>query len=159
MRTHRIFIVLIALASLLGTAAFAAESLPEIPGYSAGAVGHTPLSAPSGDFGTWVSRTYRTEGGRLLEVTLMSGPGAGPLVTGPEGTKTDDRPVGFGATYEVFAIDGRRAVFETLPSVGAALVVAIDENVTLTLESSSLPRNELEKAAMHIIRSRGNAPD
>ena len=158
MRTHRICIVLIALASLLGRAAFAAESLPEIPGYSAGAIGHTPLSVPSGDFGTWVSRTYRTESGRLMEATLMSGPGAGPLVTGPEGTKTDDLPVGFGATYEVFTLGGRRVVFETLPWVGSALVVAVESNVTLTLESSSLPREELEKAALHIIRSRDAAP-
>lgn len=158
MRTHRTCIALILLTALLGAAAYATESLPEIPGYSSGAARNTPLSAPSGEFGTWVSRIYRTESGRLMEATLMSGPGAGSLVTGPEGTKTDDRPVGFGATYEVFTLDGRRAVFETLPWVGSALVVAVESNVTLTLESSSLPREELEKAALHIIRSRDAAP-
>ena len=153
MRTYRFCIALLLLAVFCGSGAFASASLPEIPGYSAENMKNTPLSAPSGDFGEWLSRTYRTAGGRTLEATLMSGPGAGPLVTGAEGTKTDDRPLGFGATYEVFALEGRRAVFETIPSIGLSLVVVVDTDVTLTLESSSLSREELEKAALYIIHS------
>ena len=89
----------------------------------------------------------------MLEATLMSGPGAGPLVTGEEGAKNDDRPLGFGATYEVFLLGGKRGVLETLPSVGISLVLELGENVTLTLESSSLSREDLETAALYILRS------
>ena len=134
-------------------AAFALASLPDIPGYSAGAVRSVSLDAPSGNFGIWLSRTYTTTGGRILEATLLSGPGAGPLVSGPVGTRTDDRPIGFGSTYEVFVLDVRRAVFEQIPNVGSSLVVEVDEDVTLTLESSSLLREELEEAARRIIES------
>ena len=83
----------------------------------------------------------------------MSGPGAGPLVSAPVGTSCDDRPIGFGATYEVFELYGMRSVFETAPDLGSSLAVAVDSDVTLTLESRSLNREELEEAALLIIRS------
>lgn len=153
MRRNRCSSALILLVLLCGAAAFASVSLPDIPGYTAGAVRNTPLTAPSGDFGVWLSRTYRTAGGRTLEATLMSGPGAGPLVAGAEGLKTDDRPLGFGATYEVFSLDGKTAVYETIPSVGQSLAVAVEANGTLTLESASLGREELEEAALYLIRA------
>lgn len=153
MRRNRCYSVLILLVLLCGGSAFASVSLPDIPGYTAGVLRSTPLSAPSGDFGVWLSRTYRSPGGRILEATLMSGPGAGPLVAGAEGSKTNDRPLGFGATYEVFSLDGKTAVYETIPSVGQSLAVAVDTNSTITLESASLGRKELEEAALHLIRA------
>ncbi len=153
MRRNSCCSVLILFVLLCGGPALAAVSLPDIPGYTAEAMRSTPLSAPSGDFGVWLSRTYRSEGRRLLVATLMSGPGAGPLVTGPEGTKTDDRPLGFGSTYEVFSLGGKPAVYETIPSVGVSLAVAVDANSTLTLESSSLGREALEEAALCMMRA------
>ncbi|MFA7620204.1 MAG: hypothetical protein WCY56_00015 [Aminobacteriaceae bacterium] len=154
MRRLRLVAGLAALAVLVGGGALAHAALPEIPGYYATTLRTTPLEAPSGNFGEWLSRTYRNPSGGVLEVTLMSGPGAGPLVSAPVGTSCDDRPIGFGATYEVFELDGMRSVFETTPDLGSSLVVAVDSDVTLTLESRSLNREELEEAALLIIRSK-----
>ena len=152
MQKKRCFYALLMFVIIFGGTAFASVSLPDIPGFAAEAMHSTPLSAPSGNFGMWLYRTYRSERGGILEATLLSGPGAGSLVTGPKGTKTDDRPLGFGSTYEVFTLDGKTAVFETIPSVGRSLAVALEANSTLTLESSSLGREEMEEAALCIMR-------
>ncbi|MDI9370295.1 MAG: hypothetical protein GX181_01935 [Synergistaceae bacterium] len=136
-----------------GGASYAGAGLPEIAGYSAGPTKAVPLEAPSGNFGEWLSRTYVNAFGGRIEATLMSGPGAGPLVSAPVGTRTDDRPIGFGATYEVFELDGMRSVFESSPDLGSSLAVAVDSDVVLTLESRSLGREELERAAMAMLRS------
>lgn len=125
--------------------------LPDIPGFKAGQEDRTPLEAPSGAYGLWLVRTYAGEGGRLMKATIMAGPGAGPLMTAPEGTQSNDRPLGFGSTYEVFLLNGKTAVFETVPSLGSSLAVAAGGDATLTLESASLSREELEKAALVIL--------
>ncbi len=146
-------IAAVLLVVLSSAAALASADLPDLPGLSAGALSVTPLEAPSGSFGEWMYREYRNERGGVIEATLMSGPGAGPLVTGPEGTVADDRPVGFGSTYEVFRLEGMLSVFEEIPNVGRSLAVSLGEDITLTLESSSAAREELEAAAILVALS------
>ncbi len=143
--------VLLVILALSGPAL--AWTLPDLPGFSGGEVQRTPLEAPSGSFGEWLVRVYRTDGGRTLKATLMSGPGAGGLRTPPEGGKSDDRPLGFGSSYEGLTVEGKRALLEDVPTVGLALAVALADETTLTLESSSLPLEELISAASAIIRA------
>ena len=146
-------IVAMLLVVLASVAALASADLPDLPGLSAGPIRVTPLEAPSGSFGEWLYREYRNARGEVIEATMMSGPGAGPLVAGPEGTIADDRPLGFGSTYEVFRLEGMLAVFEEIPNVGRSLVLSLGEDRTLTLESSSATREELEAAALLVARA------
>lgn len=143
--------VLLIILALPGPAA--AWTLPDIPGFTGEKIQRTPLEAPSGNFGEWLVRVYRTGGGRTLKATLMAGPGAGELRTPPEGLQTDDRPLGFGSSYEGLTVEGKRALLEEVPTVGLALAVALADDVTLTLESSSLSREELLRAASAFIQA------
>jgi hypothetical protein len=156
MKTKRRTTTLLALllAALSAGASFAL-ALPDIPGFTAGETRTTELTAPSGNYGRWTTRTYRAEGGRSAKATVLAGPGTGPLVTGPVGTRGDDRPMGFGSTYEVLELRGRPAVFEEIPTLGRSLAVAVEDTVTLTLESPSLSREELLDLAGSIL---GSAP-
>lgn len=88
-----------------------------------------------------------------MKATLMAGPGAGGLRTPPEGMKADDRPLGFGSSYEGVTVEGKRALLEEVPAVGLALAVALADDATLTLESSSLSRENLLKAASAFVRA------
>jgi hypothetical protein len=143
--------VLLIILALPGTAS--AWTLPDIPGFTGGEVQRTPLEAPSGSFGEWLVRVYTTGGGRTMKATMMAGPGAGELRTPPEGMKTDDRPLGFGSSYEGITVEGKRALLEEVPAVGLALAVALADDATLTLESSSLSRENLLKAASAFVRA------
>lgn len=143
--------VLLIILALPGPAA--AWTLPDIPGFTGGEVQRTPLEAPSGTFGEWLVRVYRTGGGRTLKATLMTGPGAGELRTPPEGLQTDDRPLGFGSSYEGLTVEGKRALLEEVPAVGLALAVALADDATLTLESSSLSREDILEAASAFVRA------
>ncbi|MGI6252197.1 MAG: hypothetical protein ACOYJV_02060 [Aminivibrio sp.] len=111
-----------------------------------------PLEAPAGSYGQWLSRVYRDGRGRTVKATLMAGPGAGRLKTPAEGTKSDDRPLGFGSSYEGLSVEGRPALLEDVPSLGLALAVALTEDTTLTLESASLTRDELISMAAALLK-------
>lgn len=139
----------LALLPLFAACAWAL-ALPDIPGYTGEEARVTPLTAPSGSQGTWIARTYRDAAGRTVHGTLLSGSGTGTLRAEP-GAKGDDFPIGFGSTYEVLELDGRRAVLEDVPTLGRALAVAVEKNVTLTLESSSLSGEELQAVARAIM--------
>ena len=88
-----------------------------------------------------------------MKATLMAGPGAGELCTPPEGMKADDRPLGFGSSYEGVTVEGKRALLEEVPAVGLALAVALADDATLTLESSSLSREDILEAASAFVRA------
>lgn len=143
--------VLLIILALPGTAL--SWTLPDLPGFTGGELQRTPLEAPSGSFGEWLVRVYTTGGGRTMKATLMAGPGAGGLRTPPEGMKADDRPLGFGSSYEGVTVEGKRALLEEVPAVGLALAVALADDATLTLESSSLSRENLLKAASAFVRA------
>ena len=130
-----------------------AWTLPDVEGLGAGELKEVPLEAPAGNYGEWLTRVYRDGRGRTVKVTLMAGPGAGGLKTPPEGTKTDDRPLGFGSSYEGTTVEGRPALLENVPSLGLALAVALDGDSTLTLESSSMSGDELAEIAAKMIKS------
>jgi hypothetical protein len=141
--------VLLIILALPGTVL--SWTLPDLTGFTGGEVQKTPLEAPSGNFGEWLVRVYTATGGRTLKGTLMAGPGAGELRTPPEGMKTDDRPLGFGSSYEGLTVEVKRALLEEVPTVGIALAVALSGDVTLTLESSSLSREDLLQAGAALI--------
>jgi hypothetical protein len=151
--------ILLCLIFVLSSPGFAsAPGLPEVEGFTAGELKTTPLEAPAGEYGEWLTRVYRDGRGRTVKATLMAGPGAGSLRTPPEGTRSDDRPIGFGSIYEGLTVGGRPALLEEVPSLGLALAVDLGEDTTLTLESSSLNRQELLAMAAAMI-SPSSPPD
>lgn len=129
-----------------------AWSLPDVEGFVGEEMKTVPLEAPAGSYGQWLSRVYRDGRGRTVKATLMAGPGAGGLKTPEEGTKSDDRPLGFGSSYEGLSVEGRPALLEDVPSLGLALAVALTEDTTLTLESASLARDELISLAADLLK-------
>lgn len=128
-----------------------ASALPEIPGFQGGEERIFPLSSSGGPVGQWALRIYRRENGSTLKVTLLTGPGPGVFSPGEGGEVKDDRPLGFGSTYEILSLGGRRAVLEEVPSLGLALAVPLEKEGSLTLESSSLSREELLSAALALL--------
>lgn len=128
-------------------------TLPEITGFIGGETTRTALEAPAGNYGDWLARTYVGPGGRSVKVTLMAGQGAGRLSVPPEGFRGDDRPLGFGSVYEGLTVEGRGALLEEVPTLGLALAIAVADQETLTLESQSLGRDELIRAAEELIRA------
>ena len=147
------FILLCLILVLFSQTSASAWSLPDVEGFEAGELKATPLEAPAGNYGQWLARVYRDARGRTVKATLMEGPGAGGLRTPPEGSMSDDRPLGFGSSYEGLSVGGRPALLEGIPSLGLALAVALTEDGTLTLESASLTRKELVAFAEDLMRS------
>ena len=125
--------------------------LPEITGFRGEEERVFPLSSAAGTVGQWTIRIYRRENGGSLKVTLLTGAGPGFFSPPEGGGKKDDRPLGFGSTYEVVTLEGRRAVLEEVPSLGIALAVPLEKEGTLTLESSSLSREEILSAAEQLL--------
>jgi hypothetical protein len=135
-------------------AAAAPTRLPELPGWRGELLGVTPLNPADEDLGYWERWSYRsTATTDRLEVSLLRGPAAGTLYVPKIGGTRDDLPIGFGSQYETLVIEGRPAVMETHPYLGLALAVQADRDVTLTLESRSLTRQQLIETAGLLIAS------
>lgn len=129
----------------------ACAELPQITGFQGEEERVFPLSSAAGPVGLWTIRIYRRENGGSLKVTLLTGAGPGSF-SPPEGEgKKNDRPLGFGSTYEVVSLAERRAVLEEIPSLGIVLAVPLDKEGTMTLESSSLSREEIISAAAELL--------
>ena len=150
----RLFLRLITLVLVLPWIPLPATAgvLPEIPGFQGEEERIFPLSSATGPVGQWTLRMYRKGNGNSLKVTLLTGPGPGVFSPATEGEKTDDRPLGFGSTYEIVSLGGRRAVLEEVPSLGYALAVPLEKEGSLTLESSSLSREELLSAGLALLQ-------
>ncbi len=129
-----------------------AATLPEIPGFQGEEERIFPLSSAAGSVGQWTLRIYRKENGSSLKVTLLTGSGPGTFSPADDEETKDDRPIGFGSTYEIISLGGRRAVLEEVPSLGLALAVPLEKEGSLTLESSSLTREEMLSAALPLLQ-------
>ena len=149
----RRFVLLPLLLVMLSCFAPAASAalLPELAGFQAEKETVFPLNSAAGPVGEWTTRTYRGENGNSVKVTLLTGSGPGSFTPSDSGGKKDDRPLGFGSTYEVIPLGGRMAVLEEIPSVGIALAVPLEKEGSLTLESPSLPREEILAAALELL--------
>ena len=110
------------------------------------------LSAPSGNYGTWHQRIFSDPSKRAVVVNLLSGEGPGELYVPPEPVSHDDRPIGFGATYETIEIEGLRGILEYYPYAGYALAVSLPESTTLCIESKALSKEQLYVFAHTLIR-------
>ena len=130
-----------------------ASVLPEIPGFQGEEERIFPLSSAAGSVGQWTLRIYSKENGNRLKVTLLTGTGPGVFSPANDEEKKDDRPIGFGSTYEILSLGERRAVLEEVPSLGLALAVPLDKEGSLTLESSSLSREEILSAALALLQT------
>lgn len=145
-------LIILVLVLLWAPLSASAANLPEIPGFQGEDERIFPLSSATGSVGQWTLRIYRKENGSSLKVTLLTGPGPGLFSPANDEKKKDDRPIGFGSTYEIVSLGGRRAVFEEVPSLGFALAVPLEKEGSLTLESSSLSREEILSAALDLLQ-------
>ena len=111
------------------------------------------LSAPSGNYGTWHQRLFIDPFRRALVVNLLCGMGPGELVIPPGPVSQDDRPVGFGATYETIEIEGFHGILEYYPYAGYAFAVSLPDSCTLCIESKALSKEQLYGVTEFLVRS------
>ncbi len=132
-----------------------AASLPEaLPDWKSKTQDTVEFKTVSDDFGQWNNRVYtRVSQPGAVEAVLMEGSGPGTLMVPSGDIKTNDYPIGFGATYTTIKVDGHEAILEGESITGLALAVKLGEKRTLTLESKSLSQDELIEFAKKVINS------
>jgi hypothetical protein len=128
--------------------AFSAQAAPlpdVLDEWRAAPVAAIAFETASRDFGRWQSRAYiRSAPPAGIEVNLMEGTGPGTLRI-PDGgaVPRDDAPSGFAFTYRTLNISGKSAILERGEVTGQALAIALGKNRTLTVETKSVPEEEL----------------
>ena len=88
----------------------------------------------------------------VLDVILTEGTGAGNLYV-PEKIRSEKGMMPSDSSFELLEISGHRAILERQSFMPLALSVKAGDNITLTLESSQVGRDELVKAAEEILSS------
>ncbi|MDD3707959.1 MAG: hypothetical protein PHR17_06765 [Aminobacterium sp.] len=129
----------------------AIDTLPDLEGWTGEDLFSQQLEAPSGNYGIWRKRRYIAPGGRNFSLTVLSGSGSGDLYIPEKEVNTDDRPMGFGATYRTLSLGKYRALLESYPQVGKALSIRLPEHTTLSVESKSLEEEELFRVTQEIL--------
>lgn len=126
--------------------------IPDMEGWKLKNEMFQEFSAPSGNYGTWHQRVFADPSERAVVVNLLSGEGPGKLYlpTGP--VSHDDRPIGFGATYETIQIEGFQGILEYYPYAGYALAISLPEISTLCVESKALSKEQLFSFTQTLIR-------
>lgn len=138
-----ITLTLITLMAISGTGWAKVTDLPELEGWAGGPLFSQPLTAPSGNYGIWLKRSYVAQNRRNFDVILLSGTGSGDLYLPDTQIDTNDRPIGFGATYRTLSVEKYEALLEWYPHIGGALSVRLPEQTTLIVESKCLSEDEL----------------
>ncbi len=130
-------------------------TLPEVKGWYNGKMRVTELKTVSGNKGTWLERTYRTEKGVSIRAIWIDG--SGDRGWAPESvTYADDGKWGTGAHYKTLQVAGNIALLDEHPVTGLSLAVKIKSKGTLTLESKSAEEGELCSAAEMIVTAVDN---
>lgn len=143
----KIFALASAIAAFAASSAFAA-TLPEIDGWICGKMRETKLDTVSGNHGMWLEREYRTERGDKFLAIWMEG--AGPKLW-KQAAPTEDNYEPRRESAEKISVAGRDAVVESRPVLGLSLVVKLDDDGVLTLESQYADKEELARAAEILI--------
>ena len=103
--------------------------------------------------GRFVFVTYKSETPvRFVDVILAEGSGAGSLYV-PEKVNAQKGMMESDSGFEAVSVSGREAVIESQSFMPLVLAVNAGDNITLTLESSSLERDEMIKTAEAILSS------
>lgn len=139
------------LAALIAASAAShacAATLPEIDGWTCGETRETKLDTVSGNHGTWLEREYRTERGEKFLAVWMEG--AGPKLW-KQATPAEGGEAPESESAEKISVAGRDAVIESRPVLGLSLVVKLDGDGVLTLESQYADKEELARAAEILI--------
>ena len=109
-------------------------------------------SANSEDLGHVIYRTYEKKSPQeTLEIILAEGKGIGNLYV-PEHVK-NSKGLMPASEYKILEVGGKKAIFEKQPYLPSALAVAVDDNIILNLESSSLNEKDLISIAEEILSS------
>jgi hypothetical protein len=147
---RQLFILLLVLTFSLftGPIPVSADPHPQIPvieGWKIITEEVRDLTIPDKDLGWFIQQVLRSQNNRTVKVMLLTGSGPGELYI-PEGNiSQDDRPLGFGATYETFEMEGFRGIIEYYPYIGTALSLKLSPEATFILESQSLDSSELKE--------------
>lgn len=128
-----------------------AASLPEIARWHNGAARVTKLEAMSGNKGTWSERDYRTAGGTPIHAVLIQGAGAKGWQ--PRAADAQKGEISGGETAENLTIAGRPALLEYRPVAGRSIIVLVDAENVLTLESACAEKEEMTEAAETIVKN------
>ena len=88
----------------------------------------------------------------VLDVILSEGTGSGNLYV-PESPNTEKGIMPSDSGFEILTVSGHQAILESHSFMPLALSVKAGDNVTLTLESSLMGKDELLKAAEVILSS------
>ncbi|MDO4987409.1 MAG: hypothetical protein Q4E17_00040 [Synergistes sp.] len=131
-----------------------AFTLPEIKGWNNGAVKEARLDGVNGDHGMWIERTYRSPDGLMFNGVLVSGDGA--KLWNIDSSVSGDIVEYDGYSAKRLTVSGRKAVIEVRPVRGASLIVALDKNNLLTLESPFADTDKLVRAADVLIKAMEN---
>lgn len=119
--------------------------IPDIKGWKIITEEARDLAIPDKDLGWFIEQEIRSENHRTVKVMLLTGSGPGELYIPDGNIRQDDRPVGFGATYETFEMEGFRGIIEYYPYIGTAISLKISSEATFILESKSLNSSELKE--------------
>lgn len=104
-------------------------------------------------------RTYTRESpAGMLEVILTEGSGAGSLYV-PESVRAVKGVMPSESGFELVKVSGHDAIIEAHSYMPIALAVNAGENITFTLESPSLNREELIRVAEEILSWRNTNLD
>ena len=110
------------------------------------------LDATSEDAGKIIYRTYERKSPRsTFQIILTEGNGTGSLYV-PDQTK-NSKGLMPASEYKILEINGKKAVIENQSYLPLALAVAVDNNIVLNIESSSLNQEELILIAKEILSS------
>lgn len=131
-----LFVFFLLCPAARSTAAETCDIAVEIPGWAAAPPWETELFSAKGVKGIWIERTYRRNSdGHAMEIILMDGPGTSWWGVSGDIRQSKDGPIGCGATFSTTTICGFPAVREEHPALGTSLVVCIDGDTTLTMET------------------------
>lgn len=129
------------------------SNLPDIEGWQTIEENIVDFDTPSGNYGSWERKIIiEKASGNKIEIHLFTGQGPGPMYIPRGKIRTDDRPVGFGATYETIKIGGFRAIIESYPYIGLALAISLGPERTLCMESRNIPREQIIAKAEMLLK-------
>jgi|GEM_PF-466732 len=136
------------LVALMGSPSFGAVkyNLPEPEGWHIVSYEERRFETPKADLGYMLQQKI-SSGLEKADVILMAGAGPGRFYVPDGNISEDDRPIGFGATYETTRIKGFRSVMEDYPYIGISLSVQLPGTQTLIIESDNMSKEEIKGLA------------
>lgn len=123
------------------------EKIPELEGWRITYGEERQFKIPKADLGYMLQQNIISSSRKSADIILMVGSGPGDLYVPDGNISGDDRPIGFGATYETTEISGFRSVIEDYPYIGISLSIQLPGTRTLIIESCNMSKKGLKELA------------